>query len=214
MAEKKLATTLVILALCLSAEPLYMLSKAFLAQHLLAKAWQETLLLKAQNSALVDSAPATLTTDLTTTNSDNTISPWSWADTYPVGKLTLLKKAKQAEKTWIVLSGFSGRTMAFGPAWLQDSAAPNQSGNTVISAHNDSHFNILAKVELGDLLSFESADGQNRQYQINSINIVTQNDNSAYQFIDETIITLITCYPFTVSREEKTQRLIVQAIAL
>ncbi len=49
----------------------------------------------------------------------------------------------------------TGRTMAFGPGWLQDSAKPNQIGNTVISAHNDSHFAILENVNIGDIFQLE-----------------------------------------------------------
>ena len=126
--------------------------------------------------------------------------------------MTALKK--QQPTSWIILSGMTGRTMAFGPGWLQDSAQPNQPGNTVISAHNDSHFEILEKVNIGDIFQLEDNKGDTINYQINNMKIVNENDNSAYQFNEHTMLTLITCYPFTLANTKQTKRLIVTAIAI
>ena len=192
--KKRLPLLLVIMAVSLSAKPIYIVAKAYLAQHLLNKAWQETL---AGNNSKA-----------------NTQKPWAWADTYPVGRLAFMDEQGNFNNEWIVLAGFSARTMAFGPAWLQDSAMPNQSGNTVLSAHNDSHFKQLQNLEIGDKLMLESKDAQQLTYQVTEITIVEQNDNRAYEYIDGKTLTLITCYPFTISRLPKTKRLIVQAKAI
>ncbi|WP_448246317.1 class GN sortase [Thalassotalea agariperforans] len=199
---KRFALLTIVIASIFCIEPLYLLSKATLAQYLLQQTWQQTI------------------------EGEKNIRPWPWADTYPIAKLTYLgslpthlgnnhmqnKQAIQAH-SWIILSGMTGRTMAFGPGWLQDSAKPNQIGNTVISAHNDSHFAILENVNIGDIFQLEDNSGQTKQYQINHMRVVDENDSSAYEYHENTMITLITCYPFSLSSTNKTKRLIVTAIA-
>lgn len=196
---KRFALLTIVIASIFCIEPLYLLSKATLAQYLLQQTWQQTI------------------------KGAKKVTPWPWADTYPIAKLTYLgslptnlgnkhMQNKQAY-SWIILSGMTGRTMAFGPGWLQDSAKPNHIGNTVISAHNDSHFAILENVNIGDVFQLEDNSGKTKQYQINHMRVVDENDNSAYEYHENTMITLITCYPFSLSNTNKTKRLIVTAIA-
>ena len=52
----------------------------------------------------------------------------------------------------IVLAGASGRTLAFGPGHLDGSARPGEPGNCVLSAHRDTQFAFLRRLEIGDLL--------------------------------------------------------------
>jgi sortase A len=179
-------------AFCLSAESIYLLSKAHLAQHLLINAWQQNIEQAQQTNTLAKH------------------KPWDWADTYPVAKLTLQKN----QESWVILAGMNGRTMAFGPGWKQDSAQPNHVGNTIIAGHNDSHFQALEDVDLGDILYLENQQGLNLAYQVEQIDITDQYDNQAYAMTDNTQLTLITCYPFTASQADKDQRYIVQAVAL
>lgn len=134
--------------------------------------------------------------------------PWQWADSYPVAKLT----SKKNNISWIIMTGMTGRTMAFSPTWLEDSAKPNQYGNTVISAHNDSHFNVLENSGIGDEFLLEDQQGKILTYRIMTIDVVPEYDISSYLFQDETMITLITCYPFKATNSAKTQRLVIQAI--
>ena len=194
---KRFAIITIIIASIFCLEPIYLLGKAVLAQQLLNYAWNRT-----------------------KQHPNQTNKPWQWADTSPIAKLTLLGQHNMQQSqnndplaSWIILSGMTGRTMAFGPGWLQDSAKPNQFGNTVISAHNDSHFDILEKVNIGDILALEDKHGITLDYRINNIRIVSENDNSAYQFNENRMLTLITCYPFTLSNTLKTKRLIVTAMA-
>ena len=66
---------------------LWIPAKAALAQALLEAAWQRT------------------------TEMGERVRPWPWADTWPVARLTV----PRLNTSWIVLSGSSGRTLAFGP---------------------------------------------------------------------------------------------------
>ena len=78
---------------------LYIHAKAGLAQVLLHSAWTRT-----QDSGM----PA---------------RPWPWADMHPVARL--IAPAQDADL--LVLSGASGRTLAFGPGHLSGSANPGRS---------------------------------------------------------------------------------------
>lgn len=181
---KQLSFTILFVACCLLVKPSYLFAKALVAQQLLNHAWQQS------------------------QQSGDKQLPWKWSDSYPVAKLTDTK----SKTAWVVLSGMTGRAMAFAPSWLEDSAEPNQYGNTVISAHNDSHFSALENTEIGDEFVLEDKHGKVVNYRVVSINIVAEGNTSPYQFQDETMITLITCYPFDISNTRKSDRLIVQAV--
>ncbi|MCB1581696.1 MAG: class GN sortase [Marinicella sp.] len=144
----------------------YLLAKAQLAQYLIADAWQQTL------------------------KDGQRHKPWSWADTHPVAKLSFPSVAEIS----YVLEGASGRNMAFGPARTIKSGMPGDSISTIISAHNDSHFDFLGQVKLGDAIEVETLKGT-FIYQVNNIQVV---DSSKQQITinqnDELILT--TCYPF------------------
>ena len=71
--------------------------KAWLAQHLIAHAWQTT---------LEQGAPQ---------------RPWPWADTWPVARLTT-----PAGKTLYVLESTSGEALAFGPGRLAGGIGSDQ----------------------------------------------------------------------------------------
>ncbi|MBU2870057.1 class GN sortase [Colwellia sp. E2M01] len=185
---------LVILACLLLIKPSYLYAKSVLAQLLLNHAWQKSLVQNGDN--------------------DHKYLPWQWADSYPVAKLSYIKGNDHSVKNWIILAGMTGRSMAFAPAWLEDSAKPNQYGNTVISAHNDSHFDVLESAELGDELVLEDRQGKQITYRVATIEIVAEQNSEPYLFQDETMLTLITCYPFTTTNTAKSQRLVIQAVAI
>lgn len=181
---KALAFVMIIVACFLIAKPSYLFAKSIAAQLLLNHAWQQSQQLGEK------------------------YLPWQWSDSYPVAKLT----DARSHKSWVVLSGMTGRAMAFAPSWLEDSAMPNEYGNTVISAHNDSHFSVLENIKMGDRFLLEDQHGVILNYRVIAINIVEEGDASPYQFQDETMITLITCYPFKITNQHKSERLVVQAV--
>ena len=90
------------------------------------------------------------------------VKPWLWADTWPVARL----RAPAADADLIVLAGMSGRTLAFGPAWLQASSWPGRPGTALIAGHRDTHFAFLQRLGPHDLLGLETADGRQRWYRI------------------------------------------------
>ena len=97
----------------------YIPAKAWVAQELMQRAW-------AKSSDGAERPP-----------------PWPWADTWPVARLL----AKGGDIELIVLSGGTGRTLAFGPGHLDISALPGQIGNSIIAGHRDTHFQFSAVSE-------------------------------------------------------------------
>lgn len=161
----------------------YIYAKAALAQHLLRQAWDDTL----QGQAAV--------------------KPWSWADTYPVARLTMPQQGVDL----IVLAGASGRTLAFGPGHVDGTPLPGAAGNSVLSAHRDTHFEFLQHLKLGDAFSVENAQGKKTRYVVQATRVVDQSDVSVMRASTVEQLTLVTCYPFNAIRAGGPLRYIVTA---
>ena len=116
--------------------------------------------------------------------------PWPWADTHPVAKLEV------GGERIVVLSGASGRTMAFGPGHLDGTALPGTAGNSVITAHRDTHFAALRYVVPGDVVTVERRDGVRVDYVVRDARVVDKNYVSVLRDDGATRLTLITCWPF------------------
>jgi sortase A len=159
---------LLALGLALLAAGFWMPAKAELAQHLLNRAWQRT--------AAGDAAA----------------KPWPWADTHAVARLTLPGSAEPLT----VLAGASGRNLAFAPALLDGSAPPGADGVTVIAGHRDTHFRPLATLALGDELTLERPDGSTLEYEVAALDVVDSARAELRLDAEESIVVLVTCWPF------------------
>ena len=118
--------------------------------------------------------------------------PWSWADTTPVGRLEFVRQ----RRSMIVLAGDSGRILAFGPGQRPGSARPGKAGNSVISAHRDTHFAILEDVRLGDLVKAENIEGRTVTYRVDALDVVDEHDLAVTEQRGIDRLTLVTCWPF------------------
>lgn len=147
----------------------WMQAKALLAQALIHRAWSGNL----AGGAAVK-------------------RPWSWADTTPVARLEFVRQ----RRSMIVLSGDSGRVLAFGPGHRAGSALPGAGGNSVISAHRDTHFAVLAELGVGDPIELENLEGRTVRYRVDRLDVVDEHDLAVtgQRGIDE--LTLVTCWPF------------------
>jgi sortase A len=159
---------LIALAVALLAAGFWLPAKAELAQQLLNRAWQRT----ADGAAMA--------------------KPWPWADTHPVARLTL----PGSDEPLTVLAGASGRNLAFAPALLDGSAPPGAHGVTVIAGHRDTHFRRLATLALGDKLSLERPDGSVFSYEVANLDVIDSERAQLRLDADESIVVLVTCYPF------------------
>ena len=82
----------------------YIQAKAWIAQQMIQVAWMDT---------------------VTSTKAQQ---PWPWADTQAVARLT----AQDGTIDLVVLSGTSGKTLAFGPGHMAGTAEPGHFGNVVL----------------------------------------------------------------------------------
>lgn len=122
------------------------------------------------------------------------VRPWPWADTWPVARLRLPPSA--SAEPLVVLAGASGRGLAFAPGLLDGSALPGEPGVAVIAAHRDTHFHALARLALGDRFDVERADGKTFAYVVTGIEIMDTRTASLRLDAPDSVVALVTCYPF------------------
>jgi len=146
----------------------YIPAKAWLAQALMQRAW------------------------IRASAGESRATPWPWADTWPVARL----KVESGAVDLIVLSGASGRTLAFGPGHLPASALPGEAGNAVIAGHRDTHFRFLQNATVGDNIEIETERGQTLRYAVTATEVVDSRSGSVLLDADHPTLSLITCYPF------------------
>ena len=134
--------------------------------------------------------------------------PWSWADTWPVARL----QAPRHDAGMIVLAGASGSVLAFGPGHLDGTALPGTAGNSVIAGHRDTHFEFLRAVEPDDEIRIETPDGVEHRYRVTATRVVDESDTSVLRATAESVLTLVTCYPFRALGPGGPLRYVVQAV--
>jgi sortase A len=161
----------------------YIYAKAQLAQLLIERAWQRAL--------AGEPAPR----------------PWPWADTWPVARL----EAPAQGVSLFVLSGSSGRTLAFGPGHQAGTPAPGARGNSVIGGHRDTHLGFLKHITVGDSIRVQRADGVRVQYRVTQLDVLDKRDTWVTRNYAGTRLTLITCWPFNALRAGGDERYVVIA---
>ena len=183
--SKLLPWLTLVVALLFFSKSAYLYLKAELSQLLIAKAWSQLLL------------------DGNLTRA----KPWSWADTYPVAKLTL----EREKRTLYILEGTSGEALAFGPGHYEGTALPAEDGESVIAGHRDSHFSFLRNVKIGDIFSVENYKKGKALYQVEEIKIVDSSRESLKVDENKNRLQLITCYPFDAVRAGGDMRYVLYA---
>jgi sortase A len=142
--------------------------KALLAQRLLRQAWERTV------------------------ERQTPVKPWPWADTVPIARL-IVPRLRIDE---IVLAGANGRTLAFGPAHHEDSARPGTTGASIVTGHRDTHFRFLSRLEPGDRIDVQTAQGAVVSYRVLGSNVVDGRLPFKVSGEDGPVLLLVTCYPF------------------
>lgn len=120
------------------------------------------------------------------------VRPWPGADTWPVARLRL----PSSDAPLTVLSGTSGRNLAFAPAHMAGSALPGRTGVSVIAGHRDTHFRTLEALEVGERFEIELPDGSTFRYAVAAVDVVDADENVLRLDADESLVVLVTCYPF------------------
>lgn len=157
--------------------------KAALAQHLLERAWDEA------RAGRPDARP------------------WPWADTAPIARLSV----PSLSASWVVLSGASGRNLAFAPSHMDGSAQPGEPGVTVIAGHRDTHFEVLQSLERGAKFELQGTDGVRYDYWVTRMEIVNADETELRLDGDTSKLVLVTCYPFDALRAGGPLRYVITA---
>jgi sortase A len=183
---RRLATSALLLAgVALLGEGLWIPAKAELAQLLLERSWERS------------------------RRGETQVPPWPWADTWPLARLQTSEPGEEL----LVLSGASGRNLAFGPAHVAGTAPPGAKGNSVVAGHRDTHFAFLEDLAVGDDLWLETPNGVVRRYQVRGAAVVHESDPSPLEPAAEPVLTLITCFPFDAIEPGGPLRYVVRAEA-
>lgn len=161
-------------------------AKAWIAQALIAQAWQRTLAGETQ------------------------VKPWPWADTWPVARMSVPSLGIER----YVLEGADGATMAFGPGHLRGTALPGTPGNSVISGHRDTHFAFLRELAAGTTIIVQTPDGAYHRYAVRQTRVLDQSDGWVAAQQGPARLTLVTCFPFDALRAGGSERYVVWADAM
>jgi sortase A len=160
------AAALAALAAVLIGEAIWIKAKAAVAQVLLDHAFAETIA------------------------SGEPVKPWSWADTWPVARISVPRLKASA----IALAGSSGQAMAFGPGHVERTARPGGAGTAVYAAHRDTHFAFLGLVAVGDEILVTGADGHTFTYRVTRTSIVRWDDSGIAADAGGRHLALVTCW--------------------
>jgi sortase A len=179
-----LAALLGLAGLVLVAQGLWIPTKAWVAQRLIERAWENSLGGQAE------------------------IRPWPWADTWPIARLRL----PSVEEPLYALAGASGQALAFGPAHVSASAQPSERDNVVFAGHRDTHFASLRQLEIGDEIVIETAISLMR-YRIVETAVVHESRMDLLDRTGRAELRLITCYPFDSIIPGGPLRYVVHAVA-
>ncbi len=146
----------------------YIYAKAQVGQWLIARAWESSL------------------------RTHRPVKPWAWADTYPIGRLVV----KELGVDQYVLSGASGRTLAFGPGHYAGTVDPGNKGRAVIAGHRDIHFLFLKDVQVGQAIAYQDRTGTWQHFLVEHMVVMDVNEEQLLLDAETPALALITCYPF------------------
>lgn len=163
-----LAVLALLIAMWQFGQATYIHAKAWLAQRLIADAWQHAL------------------------DTGETTPPWPWADTWPVARL----RVSTLGVDQFVLAGADDRSIAFGPGLVHGTAAPGGHGNSVLGGHRDTHFSFLRDLRDGDLIEMQATDGHWHTYRVGALAVVDKRDLWVLEQHGPDRLSLVTCYPF------------------
>jgi sortase A len=118
-------------------------------------------------------------------------APASLLSGAPVGVLEIARIGLSG----VVAEGDDTAILAHAIGHLPDTPLPWQSGNSALAAHRDAIFRPLEDVRSGDVLRLRTPYGE-FTYRVRETLIVKPEDLWVLDATPETMLTLISCYPF------------------
>lgn len=142
------------------------------------------------------------------------VRPWPWMDSEPVARLIFSDAGAAAaseRRSYVVMRGVAGSTLAFAPGWHEGTTRPGGEGTTLISAHRDTHFAVLKDIARKDRLVLEDRDGRARTYAVSEMIVTDEPALNLPSGGGPPRLLLVTCYPLDAWRPDSRQRLVVVA---
>ena len=159
---------------------LWIPAKAELAQWLIGRSWEQALA------------------------GDEQVRPWPWADTRPIGVLSIPGRAIRQ----MLLEGNSGRNLAFGPVLLDGSG---QGQDLVISGHRDTHFRFLKELLPGDRVQIQLRN-RTETFEVSQVEVVDSRWRELVIEPGARRLSLVTCFPFDTPSAGGPLRYVVTAL--
>lgn len=94
----------------------------------------------------------------------------------------------------VVVEGTGRKQLLLGPGHMEDTAAPGELGNSVITAHRDTFFRHIHELQKGDRIMVQRS-GKTYVYEVTTKRIVEPTEVSVVKPTSDARLTLITCYP-------------------
>ena len=130
-----------------------------------------------------------------------------WPGSFPAFRLI----AEKGDIDLIVLSGNGRRTLALGPGHLPSSALPGEIGNTVVTGRRDTFFRFLSGLAVDDSIVIETLSGKKHLYRIVDIDVVDARRSSVVLDTPQSMLSLVTGYPFDPAENADALRFVVTA---
>ena len=109
-----------------------------------------------------------------------------------IGVLTIPK----LDRSIAIIEGTDERMLAQGVGHYATTAFPGQGEQVLLSGHRDTVFREFGELEVGDRFLVEMPYGS-FEYEMVSSEIVNAEDRTVIRKMDQEVLTLSTCYPFT-----------------
>jgi sortase A len=94
-----------------------------------------------------------------------------------------------------VLQGTRSRTLRLGAGHIEGTSLPWEAGNSAIAGHRDTFFRALKDIRPNDEIQLQTVTGV-LHYEVDWTRVVDPDDIRALAPANESVITLVTCYPF------------------
>jgi sortase A len=101
-------------------------------------------------------------------------------------------------------------SLRLGAGHIPGTAWPGQAGNLAIAGHRDTFFRPLRNIRIGDSIVI-STPSRAYRYRVESTEVVAPSDVAVLAATNQTVLTLVTCYPFSYIGAAP-ERLIVRAL--
>jgi len=94
-----------------------------------------------------------------------------------------------------VLQGSKSRMLRLGAGHIEGTPLPGEAGNSGIAGHRNTFFRDLKDIWQKDEIQLQTATGL-LHYEVEWVKLVVPDDISVLAPSTESVLTLVTCYPF------------------